>query len=495
VRKKIKILIAEHDPVDLELMHYELTAGGIDYIAEAVANETDYANALRLFVPDIILSDFNFPSFDGPAAFKIRMQMAPGTPFIFVSGTIGEEKAVELIKSGVTDYVLKDKLFTLNPKLIRALKETKELTLKKKAEEALLQSEARLARAQQIAHMGSWQLDFSTNMVYWSDEACRIYGLAPGNNLHPFETATAFIHPEDACIATGDAKKSQEYGPDFSNTYRIIRTDGCIRHIYAESRLEFDSKGKPAGMYGIMHDVTERVLLESKLNQARRIEQSEITAAVLSGQEKERADIGTELQENLNQVLSAAKLHIELAKTDELNRQVLLKKSVAYILNVIDEMRKIAKTLANPGNELGLFSSIHGLRDDLLIAQSLEIHFHANDIEEVNLNEKLQLTIFRIVQEQVNNILKHAEATNAVISLSRQANEVILTISDNGNGDSLLKNMQGVGIKNIKARAGLHNGTVKVVTLPGDGYELKVNLCMNSYLNKQEMLTKLPGLY
>jgi two-component system sensor histidine kinase UhpB len=81
---KIKILIAEHDPNDLELLHYELKKGGINYVSETVRNEEEYINALKHFVPDIILSDYTFPTFDGPSAFKIREFIAPDTPFIFV---------------------------------------------------------------------------------------------------------------------------------------------------------------------------------------------------------------------------------------------------------------------------------------------------------------------------------------------------------------------------------------------------------------------------
>lgn len=103
------------------------------------------------------------------------------------------------------------------------------------------------------------------------------------------------------------------------------------------------------------------------------------------------------------------------------------------------------------------------------------------------LNEKLQLTIFRIVQEQVNNILKHAKATRATISLSRQENEVVLLISDIGKGTDILDSNDGVGIKNIMSRADLHNGKVTVVSKPGDGYKLRVVLSMDSNIDKIQL--------
>ncbi|HTF16755.1 MAG TPA: ATP-binding protein [Chryseolinea sp.] len=130
-----KILIVEHDSDDLELMEYELKQGDIRHVSKVVQNEKDYVDALRDFVPDVILCDFSLPYFDGPAAFALRERFASSTPFIFVSGNIGEENAIEFIKNGVTDYAQKDKLFTLTTKVTRAIKESKERTAKKLVEQ------------------------------------------------------------------------------------------------------------------------------------------------------------------------------------------------------------------------------------------------------------------------------------------------------------------------------------------------------------------------
>lgn len=150
MEEKVKILIIEHDASDIELLLYELENSGINYESEIVQNESDFSNALHYFMPDIVLSDYSLPSFDGPAAFKIKEQISPGTPFIFVSGTIGEEKAVEHIKNGVTDYALKDKLFTLIPKIKRALKEAEEKKSKETANETLYKTNRLFAFISQI---------------------------------------------------------------------------------------------------------------------------------------------------------------------------------------------------------------------------------------------------------------------------------------------------------------------------------------------------------
>jgi CheY-like chemotaxis protein len=129
----LRVLILEDNPADLDLLHRELKRSKLDYVSEVVQTEITFRNALQCFNPDIILSDYNLPTFDGLAAFNIKQAMFRQTPFIIVSGTIGEERAVDLIKNGVNDYVIKDRLCSLAPKIQRALKDAEEFKAKELA--------------------------------------------------------------------------------------------------------------------------------------------------------------------------------------------------------------------------------------------------------------------------------------------------------------------------------------------------------------------------
>ena len=122
----LNILILEDNQSDADLLHRELNKSGLSFTSEIVQTREDFENALQRFNPDIILSDYSLPAFDAVTAFHITQKASPHTPFIIVSGIIGEENAVELIKKGVTDYAPKDKLFTLPTKINRALKDTQE---------------------------------------------------------------------------------------------------------------------------------------------------------------------------------------------------------------------------------------------------------------------------------------------------------------------------------------------------------------------------------
>lgn len=228
----------------------------------------------------------------------------------------------------------------------------------------------------------------------------------------------------------------------------------------------------------VQTDITERIALEKKLTEEKRTKQKEITAAVLIAQEKERAEIGKELHDNLNQLLAVAKLYIQSAKAGDDNSEINLGKSVKLIGGVITEIRRIAKNLIIPGTHIiGLFDNIKNLIKDMMTLNPVVFRFRTNGMNENEFNDKLQVTIYRIVQEQVNNIIKHAEATHATIELSRVKNKVTLLITDDGQGCDMIHSIKkGVGLLNIKSRASLSEGSATLVSKVGEGFILKVTL-------------------
>jgi signal transduction histidine kinase len=179
--------------------------------------------------------------------------------------------------------------------------------------------------------------------------------------------------------------------------------------------------------------------------------------------------------------LVAAMLYMKMAKRDDGDKKSYIEKSCGYIVNAVEEIRKISKSLIPIGMQhTGLVESIKDLLDDISKAYPIKIEFNKNGIRDEDLNEKLKLNIFRIVQEQFNNILKHSKATRVSIGLSKQESKIVLIISDNGEGCDISNNKKGVGIINIKSRADLYHGKVTIVSKPAKGYELKVELFLNN---------------
>jgi PAS domain S-box-containing protein len=334
-----------------------------------------------------------------------------------------------------------------------------------------------------------WEWDLQTREIFWIDGGHkRVLGYQIVNALIPQSFWENHLHPDDKARILNRLNKILLEGSDsvWEDEYKFQRADGSYATVHDRGHIIYDTDKVASRMIGATQDISARKsaeikLLESerKLVEERLTRQKAVTYAVQAAQENERSEIGKELHDNLNQVLGAAKLYIEMAKTDEENREMCLDKSSGFIMNVIEEIRRISKTLSTPGMNMGLFDSIKILLDDLIMIHAIKIEFQEAGINEEDLDARLQLTIFRIVQEQLNNILKHAKATHALINLTRQGNEIFLVISDNGEGSNILEAEKGVGIINIKSRVEPYHGKVTTVSKPGEGYELKVVLSMN----------------
>src|ERR1700724_2679792 len=175
MRHPLRILSIEDDPKDTELIRDLLETEEITCEVTRVDTQAALLASVEQGGIDLILSDYTLPSFDGISALKLATKACPDVPFIFVSGTLGEEVAIEALKIGATDYVLKTSLSRLVPSVVRALREATQKAERKRAEEGLRQSEAYLAEAQRLSHTGSFGWRPSTGEIIWSEETFRIF--------------------------------------------------------------------------------------------------------------------------------------------------------------------------------------------------------------------------------------------------------------------------------------------------------------------------------
>jgi PAS domain S-box-containing protein len=329
-----------------------------------------------------------------------------------------------------------------------------------------------------------WEWNLSEKEIFWIDGGHkRVFGYPIVNSIVPQFFWEHRVHPDDKDRLLTNLQKILASGSVniWGDEYRFRKANGSYAYVHDRAHIIYDKEGKASRMIGATQDITARKLMEiqligseRKLAMERLNRQKEITEAVISAQEVERTDIGKELHDNLNQVLGAAKLFIEMARTEEENREIYLEKASGYVLSVIDSIRRLSKNLIIPGMQvMDLFDSIKILLGDMTVIHPIKIEFSKNGIDERLLNKKLQVDIFRIVQEQFNNILKHAKATRAKVSLTKEDSEIILLITDNGIGYDMEKHHEGVGILNMKSRAESHQGSVVVLSRPGKGYVLR----------------------
>ena len=257
------------------------------------------------------------------------------------------------------------------------------------------------------------------------------------------------------------------------NTWKHINKSGEGMYMnIASHRIEF--KGRPV-ILSLATNITEKVILENELENERLEKQKEITDAVISAQEQERQELGAELHDNINQILAGSLLYLGLAKKELHIEHPWLTETDNLISTAIDEIRKLSHSLIPPSlNESELVDALSNLMETTRKSSKLIISLQAYGFDESSLPDKLKLSIYRIVQEQFNNILKHAGAGKVIVRLTQDNEKTLLLIKDDGAGFDTSQKSRGVGLMNIKTRASLYNGEVTIISSPGHGCELRV---------------------
>jgi PAS domain S-box-containing protein len=238
---------------------------------------------------------------------------------------------------------------------------------------------------------------------------------------------------------------------------------------------QIDYNGRKATLI-LSKDVTRNIKLQNELLDEKIARQREIARASLTVQEKERNEIGKELHDNVNQILTSAKLHLDYMAQSEADKEKHRAMSLNLVNNAIQEIRRLSKSLVPPSlGDVGLISSIQDLVEDINETQSLIVDFESCKLDEEMYDPGLKLTVLRIIQEQTTNILKYADASYVHIEISRLKDHLVLKISDNGKGFDPTKTRKGIGITNIINRADIYHGKVEIDSKPGNGCTIKVD--------------------
>jgi PAS domain S-box-containing protein len=262
----LRILSIEDDPKDTQLIRDLLEAEDIVCEITRVDTQAELEASLGQGGIDLILADYTLPSFDGISALKLAMKTCPEVPFIFVSGTLGEEVAIEALKIGATDYVVKTRLSRLVPSVVRALREARERTERKQANEKLRESEAYLAEAQRLSQTGSFGCNLSTGEMFWSEETFRIYGY--DRSTQPaLERVLQRVHPEDKPLIQEQIDRASRDGKDCDVECRLLLPDDSLKHV----RIVAHATKKESGIIefiGAVMDATAAKQAEEKLRRS-----------------------------------------------------------------------------------------------------------------------------------------------------------------------------------------------------------------------------------
>ena len=335
------------------------------------------------------------------------------------------------------------------------------------SEKKIKESEKQFRQIVETAQEGIWMLDEHNHTKFVNAKMCEILGYSQEDILG--KHTSTFIHNANHSFGAG-IKTNVDYYED-----KLTRKDGRDVYVNMSTNPITDDKGQYKGALAMVTDVTEWKRLQEKIVRQKVQQQKEITKAALQAQERERNFLGSELHDNINQILTSIKLFLKhYIETPACSIDV-IKTSLNHLSDAIEEIRRLSQNLVTHRFDTFSFEEIvNSVLKNLPIKGAIELHL--KKLDESVLNENIKLTLFRIIQEQVNNISKYAKASTIRIVIHNDDTLVYLQIVDNGVGFDTKKKRNGIGLNSIYNRVESYNGTVSLESDHGQGCKLFVTI-------------------
>lgn len=346
---------------------------------------------------------------------------------------------------------------------------------KYKIEKQLRETNDRLLNYGRAVTDAIWDWDMQKGTTFRNDNLMNMIGY-PNEEAKGISWWIRRIHPDDRNRVSDKIKEITERNEStWEDEYRFKCADGSYKSIRDRGFVIYEN-GLPVRMIGSLQDITGIKQLEDQLTQEKLQRQKEISESVIRAQERERRRIGQELHDNVNQILTSAKLFIEMLHPPGKEEQEIRERSIEYILTAINEIRKLSRELSVPElQDKSLIDVIGKLADDINASGKIKIKF-VHDAECDLLSPGKKTILFRILQEQIKNIINYSKAEETIITLECKKDKAQLTIKDNGIGFDAAHTRSGAGLANIYDRANFYNGSVDLVTAPGKGCTLTVKI-------------------
>lgn len=315
-----------------------------------------------------------------------------------------------------------------------------------------------------------WDWDIIHDSILYNHSITQMFGYTKAEIENGSSWWKKNLHPDDyenISVVLDEAFKKRTQTIQFE--YRYRSTDNSYKSILDRAFVVYDPAGFPVRMIGAMQDITKE-----------KEHERHIAIAITDAQEKERRELGMELHDNVNQLLGATLLYLSVViKSGNIANEEakVLKNCADYINEAINELRNLSHRLTPyTKEERSLKSIIEILIEPMQKAKLFEINVHVDAFEYDAVDSDIQTNLYRIVQEQLTNILKHAQASKVKIFVRLTKKLIKLHIADNGKGFDPLTLKDGIGLENIKRRAEMFSGKCKLKSSPGNGCDLMVEL-------------------
>lgn len=350
-----------------------------------------------------------------------------------------------------------------------------DITERKLAEEALQKTEANLRTIFDTTDTIYSLLDDNFQVISFNQRAFDFFKKELHRELK-LNTDLVSYFPEKQRKEIYNTLKKVLAGEQVNYESNYKQKNGDVHCYHVRMFPISGNEGRGFGIMVAVSDITEKKLLEQKIMNQKVQEQKTMTRAVLNAQEKERNKIGQELHDNVNQILVGAKMYLGLIGNEKPVNEDLIKQSIKLIDNAIDEIRSLTWKEVTPPRKIGLKDIIQSLVENTNERSSVKTNF-LYDTNSFNINNDLKLNIYRIIQEAINNVLKHANASNVLVVVEAANKDIHIIVKDDGKGfDPSVTKTKGVGIANMLNRVESYNGNLTIDSNPENGCKIEITI-------------------
>jgi len=471
---RLRVLLLEDSPADAELALAALAAAGLDCAADTAGGRRDFERLYAADRYDIVLADYSLPDYTGRDALERVRASDALLPFILVSGALGEERAVEALRAGATDFVLKGNLSRLGPAVARAVQECRQRREHLATQQALELSERRYRAIVEDQSELIIRMLPDLTVTFANGAYCRYFGRKTEELLG--RSFLEHLLPEERAKVPRFAAGVGPATPTYEHDSQVSDASGAVRWMHWAARGIFNADGALAEIQSVGRDVTELKRAMSALGAARERLQG-LSRRLLEVQEAERRHLARELHDDIGQGLTALKLNLEaLARSrDGAALEARIGEALETTRHTIERVRQLSVNLRPLQlDDLGLAAALRSHLDRQAKLGGLAPHFEIQEVP-LKLSTDIETACFRVAQEAINNIVRHSKAANVWLRLFLAGERLALSVRDDGAGFDVAAAQrraaagESLGVVSMEERVALAGGTLQIHSAPGHG--------------------------
>jgi PAS domain S-box-containing protein len=360
-------------------------------------------------------------------------------------------------------------------KLVGASAFGHDITTHKRTVAELRRALAQLTESQALARLGSWEWEIPTDTMRWSEELYRLHGVNPAEFRITYENVLELVHPDDRALVRETVGRAYREGGSYVCEHRVVRPDGSIRWWESRGTALTDGDGKALKLFGTVQDVTEQKVAGDALARSR-VQLRDFAGRLRSACEKERSLIAREIHDELGQALTALKMDVfslrnGLPASARARLEPETEEMAALIDTMIDKVRTLAAEL-RPAvlDSLGLAAAVEWAVQQFARRTGIRCELDL-PAEQLRIDADRSIDVFRILQEALANVARHAEASSVHVHLRVTPGELVLEVHDNGRGirPGEIESTASFGLLGMRERALLWGGEIGIRAVPQGG--------------------------